>query len=81
MLETIICRSFGGIFIADQLLDLRHLLVGQLQPRSGRRLQVDGEHPGVGARKEGQADEGIKHAGSQTQQQCHGHHVLGIRSA
>ncbi len=57
--DRIILRSFGSTIVADQVFDLRHIVVGHFEARSGGNLHVDGELPGVGLRKEGPAEKRI----------------------
>ena len=45
--------------LADQVLHLGHVLIGHFQARAGGHLEIDGKLPGVGAREEGQAQEGV----------------------
>ena len=42
---------------ADQFFELGDFLLGLDQPRAGRRLHVDHELAGVGARKEGESEQ------------------------
>ena len=50
----------GGNDFADDIFDLLDQLLGDLQPRAGRRLEIDDELAGIGARKIGFADQRIE---------------------
>ena len=59
MFDTTILKSSGLDRVPDQVLHLGHVLVGDLDARSGGRLDVDGELAGVGPRKKRQAQKRI----------------------